>query len=165
MRGTLSIPGRASLFALILLSLAGRAVAEDPTRCIRAELPKAVVMPDGSVHDPGLLRICMTRRYTPVSGLHEIYIDGTFAGLFVSELGKSEGSVERNDPFLFFRANEDRQWELRGYALPDGNGLVTYRLQSARRADRSRPETRIADHGPPPAAPSGWVVLLAAVGR
>jgi len=161
-KGILSQTRNASvvLFTMAILIVTSPAVAGDQERCVRAELPRSVVLPDGTVHAPGLLRICMARRYSPVAGLHETWVNGSFAGLFLSRVGQSEGPVERNGAFVFFRRNDADQWELHGYALPDGDGLVTYRMQTI---ERQSPKAWIAERGPTPATPeSGLVVLLAA---
>ena len=42
--------------------------AQTTGRCVRADVPEAMVLPDGSIHAPGTMRICLTHKASPVTG-------------------------------------------------------------------------------------------------
>ena len=65
-------------------------------QCARIEAPWPMVLPDGSTHEAGSLKLCLQQMWTPVSGLHEIRVNGMSIGLFMSRVGTSEGPVEGN---------------------------------------------------------------------
>ena len=156
----------APLVAVLLGGLLGGTPVQATGRgtCVRAELPWPVVLPDGTRHAAGLLRICYDRSYTPVAGLHRTFVDGDFVGMFISRRVQSEGPVPNQAPFMLFRRDVDERWRLQGYALPDGTGLVSYRLTDTSKSRRggAREQRWVSDSGPPPQTPGrGWAVLLA----
>jgi hypothetical protein len=107
-------------------------------RCIRVETPWPVVLPDGSAHQAGTLRLCLRHEWTPVTGLHEIRVDGTSLGLFMSRIGKSEGRSER-DPLVVFQRNVNEQHRLVGYAWPEGEVMRTFTLRQVDESPREIP--------------------------
>jgi hypothetical protein len=156
------IAGHGRLVALVALLAAGGAGAEVTGTCVRADVPNPVVLPDGTAHPAGQLRICLSGRFSPVAGLHRTYVNGRFAGMFLSRRVTSEGPVDEHEPFMLFRRNAAGPWELYGYALPHGEGLVSYRMDTIGKSKGQEKRRWIADTGPPPETPgSGWVVLLA----
>ena len=54
-------------------------------RCVVADVPAPVVLPDGSVHPAGPLRLCLERNLNPVAELHQISVGGGPQGLFVGQ--------------------------------------------------------------------------------
>jgi hypothetical protein len=128
----LLIVGVAGLF--LLAGLTSR--AEELGRCYSAEISDPIVLPDLSVHPPGLLRICFTSEYSPVSGLHKTYVNGNHIGMFMSRRGTSEADEERQPFFLFVR-DETNALRLVGYASPDGTALRTYDLSGKGRVKTS----------------------------
>jgi len=128
----LLIVGVAGLFVLAGLS----SQADELGRCYSAEISDPIVLPDLSVHPPGLLRICLTSAYSPVSGLHKTSVNGNHIGMFMSRRGTSEASEERLPFFLFVR-DETNALRLVGYASPDGAGLRTYDLSGKGRVKTS----------------------------
>lgn len=99
-------------------------------RCISTSVPDTMVLPDGSVHPAGQLRICYTRAFSPVAGLHETYVNGQPVGRFVSRTGQGEAGSEAEGPFFVFSRNTRGALVLEGYADPVGNRLNTYLIQS-----------------------------------
>jgi len=96
-------------------------------RCVTVEVPAPFVMPDGTVHEPGPLKLCDSLRMSPVSTLHKVYLAGHPVGLLEGKVGRSEGLAER-EPYVLFRRNADAQLVLIGYAWPDGRNMETYLL-------------------------------------
>jgi hypothetical protein len=152
--------------ALVAPAAALGAHAGSSGTCVRAELPWPVVLPDGSRHPAGRLRICHGGAFTPVSAVHRTYVGGTYVGTFLSRRVESEGPVAAADrePFMLFRRDEHMRWRLQGYSLPEGDGRVGFRMIDpwTRRGERAGEQRWVSDNGPPSPAPgSGWAVLLA----
>ena len=109
---------------------------QDRGRCALIEAPWPVVLPDGSTHEAGSLKLCLQQMWTPASGLHEIRIDGMPIGLFMSRVGTSEGPVE-GVPVVVFQRNGTGEHYLVGYAWPDGEVMRTYILHKFGKASRA----------------------------
>jgi hypothetical protein len=141
--------------ALILFA---PAAAQGSGDCLQAEVPTPMVLPDGSEHPAGSLRICMSKNYSPVSGLHKTSVDGRVIGLFRSRQGVSEAEFTgRNDPFVLFHRGENDHLVLVGFAWPSGERLQTYRMNLDRKA---MPQRIAGKNGGPPE-----MILLAALIR
>lgn len=100
--------------------------------CYTAVVPSTVVLPDGSVHPPGSLRICNRVMLSPVAGLHDIYVNGQPVGKFRSRLGRSEGTGDGEEALFAFMRDRDSQLRLHGYAFLDGDRYTIYDLTSTR---------------------------------
>ena len=98
-------------------------------QCAQIDAPWPMVLPDGSIHKPGPLRLCLQQMYTPVSGLHEIRVNGATIGLFMSRVGTSEQPVE-GLPIVVFQRDGTDEYYLVGYAWPDGDAMRTYVLRT-----------------------------------
>ena len=121
-----------AVFALLALAPAGAAWAQERGRCVTADVPFEIVLPDESRHAAGQVRICLSRKYSPVSGLHTAYVDGKATGMYISRSAMSEGRVADGEPFLLFRRNEAGSLALHGYAVPAGDGhLTSYRFRES----------------------------------
>ena len=110
--------------------------SQDPGRCARVEAPWPMVLPDGSTHEAGSLKLCLQQMWTPASGLHEIRVNGRSIGLFMSRVGTSEAPVERV-PVVVFQRNGTDEHYLLGYAWPDGEIMRTYLLHKFGKAPRA----------------------------
>ncbi len=111
-------------------------LSQDRGQCARIETPWPVVLPDGSTHEAGSLNLCLQQMWTPASGLHEIRVNGTSLGLFMSRVGTGEMPVEHM-PLVVFQRNETDDRILLGYAWPDGAFMRTYILQRSGKAPRA----------------------------
>jgi hypothetical protein len=119
------------MFAVLLL--ATPATAQTTGDCLVAEVPMAMVLPDGSEHDAGDLRICMSHEYSPVAGLHKTSVDGRVIGLFQSRSGYSEAAVDnRSVPLVLFHKDGEDRLILVGFAWPDGQRMRTFRMMQYR---------------------------------
>ena len=77
-------------------------------RCYTAEVPQTMVLPNGSTHAPGLLRICPDQAISPVSILHRTDVGGRPMGMFLSVPRNVEMSVEEGKAqFVFMRNARD----------------------------------------------------------
>jgi hypothetical protein len=113
---------------LIAMALAsGFVSAQERGRCLTVDVPADFVTPDGVMHEPGELKLCVARVHSPVSVLHKLYIDGHMVGMLQSRTGRSEGPVE-SEPYVRFRWNGRGSLLLVGYAWPDGDRMTTHLL-------------------------------------
>ncbi len=119
------IIGVAALAGLLLAT--GTVSAQSVGDCLTADVPAPVVLPDGSTHDAGSLRICLTRVYSPVSGLHETSVDGATAGLLRSRRGTGEDAVVER-PYILFQRTARGALRLIGYAWEEDGQMVSYRV-------------------------------------
>ncbi len=124
-----------ALGAVVALS-PSLAWSQDRGRCARVEAPWPIVLPDGSAHEAGSVKLCLQQMWTPASGLHEIRVNGRSIGLFMSRVGTSEAPVERV-PVVVFRRNGTDEHYLLGYAWPDGEIMRTYLLHKFGKAPRA----------------------------
>ena len=120
--------------ALIILLLGSSwAWAGGSGRCATVQLPRPVVLPDGSLHSATTLRICHRSRLSPVAGVHEISVDGMAQGMAQSYVGRSEGPAERH-PVMVFQPTTSGAYRLVGYAWPDRSNMQTYLLAGLNRS-------------------------------
>jgi hypothetical protein len=122
---------RMLMVAALLALVAGEsALASAPRGCIMAWVPAPVRLPDGSVHGPGVLRLCTARVLSPASSLHEMAMDGEPVGLLAGRAYRSEiGPLAR--PVVFFRRAATGELQLLGYVVPARSGGVAVDLSRA----------------------------------
>jgi hypothetical protein len=97
-------------------------------RCISADVPDAVVLPDGSTHAAGSLQVCLTSKESPVRGRHATSIDGKAVAAFQSELGMAEADALPGVAYFVFQRNDRTELVLLGYAANVSGKWRTYRL-------------------------------------
>jgi hypothetical protein len=129
-KSNLSLSLSLAAFAITALLLSPAAWSGGSGRCISASVPEALILPDGSLHEAGLLRICLDREFSPVAGLHRAYVDGRAVGRFLSRAGQSEAAADDEKPFVVLRRDRRGALVLEGYADPVGGRLNTYLIQS-----------------------------------
>jgi hypothetical protein len=142
--------GTIGILGLLVLGLSTPSIAQGVGRCIRAELPAPLVLPDGSRHEAGtMMRICLTRNLTPVSGLHETSVDGYTIGLLMSSRVSMENRRQPGQPFFVFERTAKDGLRLLAYSVAEGREMATFLFndppalrfsQSARK--KHRPEER-----------------------
>jgi hypothetical protein len=126
--------------------VAAAALAANPAQaqrlgqCVRVELNAPVMLPDGSIHETGLLRLCLDRKMNPAAGIHEIELDGV-AQLALSRIDRAEADVAAGAVVVFER-NRAGELRLIGYAVPDGDRLVTFTIEAP-----GRPRSRLQAGG------------------
>ena len=107
------------------------APAQAPGRCATAQVLFGTVMPDGSAHEPGKIRICYVQRYNPSSGLHSIWVDGAPVGLAKSRVRRTEGGSVSH-PTMIFKVTDDGRLRLMAYAWPAGKTVRVFWLHDMR---------------------------------
>ena len=146
---------------IAIFTFAAREVAAQPRACVRADIGEGFVLPDGSAHPAGRLRICLERDYSPVAGLHTIAADGHANGRFLSRRVKPEvGNAEA--PQLAFVRDASGVLVLRGYTLARNGEVEAYWLERPRDRRTVPAGVQMAQA---PAAASDTVWLAAVVGR
>ena len=100
--------------------------------CVHAIVPGVVVLPGGETAVDPDLKLCFTKRFSPVAGLHEAYVDGIPIGLFTSVRGVSEGSSPPAAALIVLRRGPGDVQTLHAYAVRNGDRMVTYRFAAPR---------------------------------
>jgi len=121
----------AAWFVIVLtagLMPAVGASAGETGRCYSANVPNAMVLPDKTVHGPGLLQVCVERRISPVTVAHSLAVDGRPIGMYLSRTGRGEGTPQGADAVFVFVRNDADQLVLEGYSRPLGEQVRTYRM-------------------------------------
>jgi len=101
-------------------------VANAGGRCYTAQIPQTMVLPDGSTHAPGVLRICKEKTISPASSLHTSDVAGRPVGMFLSVPRDVEMSVEEGKALFVFKRSIRDEIELVGYAVSDGSGTTFF---------------------------------------
>jgi hypothetical protein len=101
-------------------------------QCVRATLDEPFLLPDGSWHRAGLLRICLDRAYSPVAGLHTIQAVDGGTRTYLSRHGLAEAAVELRAPRILFARDGRRTLTLLGYAVATEGGTRIYWIRSPR---------------------------------
>jgi len=113
--------------AAVLVLFIGPAAASARV-CATAQIEESFVLPDGSLHEPGALKLCRGTDYNPATTLHSSYVNNMAVGMLLGRSGASEASGP-DQPFLMFVRDDVGQLRLSGYALPSQDGMETYRLE------------------------------------
>ncbi|ANM29769.1 hypothetical protein ABI59_09550 [Acidobacteria bacterium Mor1] len=109
--------------AVVVLAVSGSAVAA-LDGCFSAQVEAPFVLPDGSGHAPGELRVCMVDYANPATGLYVISVDGAPVGRYRARLDRVESGAESDTALLVFARREGaRTLELQG-VTEAGSGLV-----------------------------------------
>jgi hypothetical protein len=114
------------LTACLLLAVPGT-VQAGQRLCTSATIEEPFILPDGSKHEAGALKICHLQKYYPTSTLLVSYVDGKNVGLMLGVAGPNEAGAA-SDPFLMFARDRDGRLRLYGYGLSEANGLATFTL-------------------------------------
>ena len=123
-------PDRILLALATIILVACVANAGERGHCLRAEIDEIFMLPNGEVHPPGELKLCLIQSLSPVSGAHQTHVNGHTVGYFRSV--RSKTTVPREapsaEPYLEFARNRRGELELRGYAWTDGTTVLAYDL-------------------------------------
>ena len=115
--------------AVILLSLGSlSASAQELDRCVRAWVSYPIVLPDGSTHEPGVLELCL-RGKSPVSGRHEIRVNGAAIGQWPSRMGLAEDGGG-SPSVVVLSWTPEGNLRLAGYTSPERGTTVIYMLDA-----------------------------------
>lgn len=123
------IARRFLVLAAALIACAGPASAA-PDDCVSANVPGPIVLPDGTFHPSGRIRVCLTEQISPVAGLHEASVAGLPVGMFLSRVSRMEATPESYPGPLFqFIRTDDGVFVLEAYSIPSGKRVNFYRLR------------------------------------
>ena len=113
--------------AVVVLGLSvGPALAEG--RCISLDVPGPLMLPDGTVYPAGQLRLCRKSDFSPVSTLHETYVNGRAIGLLLSRRVVNE-SAGSGPAVVRFVRDAEGHLALTGYAVRHARGGIAYRFE------------------------------------
>lgn len=114
--------------AVAVLVTSPSLIAQQRGRCALTELPGQLVLPDGTVHDSGEVKICFEGWHNPSSGRHLIFVDGRKWGYLLSRSARSGEPLADVPVFVFTPRTEHHHVRLLGYAWPDGDGMSVHVL-------------------------------------
>ena len=123
---------RISLLAVIAAVLVGPSAlwCQERGHCLRVEVPGLLKLPDDSVHDASLLRICFEDWKNPSKGRHVLYLDGMPWGALESRTG-TDPEVKSPQPLVVFERSRYGEARLIGCAWPAQDGMRTHVLYAA----------------------------------
>lgn len=99
-RGTPTLLGVVMAVGLAACATASWAQSGGP--CVTSNVPEAFTLPDGSFHPAGRLTLCTLQEFTPVVGLHRVWVDGDGASFVMSRMTRAEVAPD-SPPVLVFR--------------------------------------------------------------
>jgi hypothetical protein len=142
---------------LLLGSFGAPEVVAKPRSCVRVAVEEPFVLPDGSRHAAGSLRICLDREYSPVAGLHTITAGDRRAGVFLSRRARTE-APSSGPAHVAFARDARGTLSLIGYSYATGEPAEVYWIYPPRGRRPSADDALLA-LGP---APSKTLRLAAA---
>ncbi len=87
--------------------------------CLSATIDEQVTLPDGSVHAPGEIRICVKRAYSGADDLNTISVGGESLGLFVGRRTLSEDVPKDVDAVMVFERAPGAGLQLVAFGVRD----------------------------------------------
>jgi hypothetical protein len=120
------------VLAFGLAAIASTSWAQDSGACVTAKVPEAFTLPDGSLHAAGRLTLCTVRDFTPVVGLHRLWVDGDGANFVLSRIARAEAKAD-SAPVLLFQRVPGSPLEFVGYVFPSYRQSWSYALQRSAR--------------------------------
>jgi len=99
--------------------------------CATATIAEPFVLPDGSRHPAGVLKLCHGGTFSPVSSFHTTFVDRMPVAMFLGHHQTVAPAEDSAYALLFARA-DDSQLRLIGYTLPSRGGAETHMLDRPR---------------------------------
>ena len=124
---------RASLVALLaIIALAAPipSLAAPGESCVNAKITAPFWLPDGQLHAPGTLTLCVVREFSPISNLHRLAVDGNTVGVYLSRKRVAE-AADGIAPEVVFERDGAGNLKLLGYSLPERERVLAFRLPAA----------------------------------
>ena len=144
------LTGRLPIVAVIVLAtlalVAAGPVRAGQGRCVTAHVAEPITLPDGSEHAAGRLTLCASRNFTPVTTLHNSYVNGMPVGMWLARRGVAEGEPAQG-AYMMFQRDSGGSLHLYGYASPSGGRIVTHLLAGAVGGRRGPKSGRVAEGG------------------
>lgn len=137
------------LVVAVMLAVLAAPAAAAAESCLVAHVPRDFVLPDGSSHPAGPLRVCLERNLNPSVELQKISVDGSPVGLFQSKAFTAENSDVLRPVFYFGRTEGSDEWALLGLAEPakirgDSSKSIRFARSGTARQEK-RTESRVAE--------------------
>ncbi len=147
--------------AVLVTAIAGggTAVAGPSAVCVVAQVNAPILLPDGSEHPAGSLKLCGGPAFTPVTVFQKAFVDGRAVGYFASRTRAAEAEPG-GPPIMTFIKTASGKLALAGYALPSQGRNTAYIFEDAWRT-ASRRTVAFPDDATPTAsitviATSAW---------
>ena len=128
--------GAMTAAALILSATPARA----DKGCIAARVHDPVVLPDGSLHEAGIVTICPETRLSPSVRLCSIAVNGRTAGIWMNRVSEG-GRFVSDDGTVALRRLASGHLALADYYRPGPDGRPVTAAQAAARAPERPRET------------------------
>ena len=119
------------LVLLGALMLPATATTAQARSCYTAEIPGTIVLPDGSDHAPGILRLCTDQAISPVSILHSSFVRGRPVGMFLSVPRVIEHRVEAGTAQSVFERGAGDELNLVGFIVGARGKTTLYEMVRA----------------------------------
>jgi hypothetical protein len=135
--------GVVTAFALVLAATEARAEGN----CIAARVNDQVVLPDGSVHEAGVVRICPEARLSPSVRLCSIAVNGRTAGIWMNRVSEG-GRFVADDGTVALRRLASGYLALADYYWPGADGRPVTAVTADLALVREPPSVIDAGHEP-----------------
>ena len=116
---TLRILGGTAFFVTAMLTVPPARTAE---LCIQTRVTEAFVSPDGSIHQPGVVRICPYSRLSPAVRLARIVYDGRTLGVWMNRVGEAGRFADEGRTTIALRRLPQGRVALADYFWPGPDG-------------------------------------------
>jgi len=103
------------------------AVRANNGKCLRADVPGPMLLPDGTELPSGMLTLCV-EDYSPVAAYHRVSFNGLPVGFLFSQKRVPE-RPQGSEPLILFRRTVSGTLRLVGYTWPAGKRVNAYLLQ------------------------------------
>jgi hypothetical protein len=125
------------IVAVLVLLVAGTPIRAEG-RCVAARIDSEVVLPDGSVHEPGIVTICPETKLSPAVRLCSIAVNGRTAGIWMNRVSEG-GRFVADDGTLSLRRLANGHLALADYYWPGADGRPITAALAPRAAVPARP--------------------------
>ncbi|HUC44550.1 MAG TPA: hypothetical protein VMR65_10950 [Candidatus Sulfotelmatobacter sp.] len=143
------LPVAMAALAILAAPYASPVAAAPSGVCVTTQVTSPFRLPDGVLHPAGMLTLCDTEAFTPVSDLHVVLVDGRRVGIFLSHRRSTEVSGDVR-PEVVFDRDAGGSLDLIGYILPSSGRSVAYQLKPhpARSSGLAANRPGVSDAGP-----------------
>jgi hypothetical protein len=120
----------AAPLAVVALTILQPAAAATLESCVSAKISAPFWLPDGELHAPGNLTLCIVREFSPIANLHKLSVDGRTVGVFLSQKRVAEGTGG-GAPEVIFERDAAGNLKLLGYSVPERDRVLAFRLPAS----------------------------------
>ena len=106
--------------AALVLTMAAAPIRAEGS-CVAARIDSEVVLPDGSVHEPGIVTICPETKLSPAVRLCSIAVNGRTAGIWMNRVSEG-GRFVADDGTVSLRRLANGHLALADYYWPGADG-------------------------------------------